>query len=290
MTSEATIEAVSGPIVQPGANSGTSASLSLRQSAALEFHASLQLLAERARFLTGAAGVAVALDRDGQFIYSAATGSLVPEIGAIADVTKCHLCECIKPAQTNVLPPDASGDESHASLAVPLSRDEKVVGFFELAPGACPFEAADVKTVTRLSAMVSTALDHLDAAEHSEHLIRESSPEPPAVPPRPVSWHAPEAAAAALSPAKNSPLPSPTDVHTCRECGFPVSGVRTVCLDCEKHCDGPKADPKSDPKPNPNPPAEMFATDQASWISAHGYTIASLLVTALAAAIIFWLR
>src|SRR6266567_4237928 len=98
MTSEATIEAVSGPIVQPGANSGTSASLSLRQSAALEFH---------------------------------------------------------------------------ASLAVPLSRDEKVVGFFELALGACPFEAADVKTVTRLSAMVSTALDHLDAAEHSEHLIRE---------------------------------------------------------------------------------------------------------------------
>ena len=51
-------------------------------------HPALQLLAERARFLTGAAGVAVALEQDQQIVYTAATGSLVAEIGAIADIAR----------------------------------------------------------------------------------------------------------------------------------------------------------------------------------------------------------
>ncbi len=80
---------------------------------------------------------------------------------------------------------------------------------------------------------------------------------------------------------------SPRGVHTCAGCGFPVSGRRTLCLDCEKHGD----DPRNDPTLAAHPPVEMFATEKEErWISAHGYTIASLLVTALAAAIIFWLR
>jgi hypothetical protein len=40
------------------------------------------------------------------------------------------------------------------------------------------------------------------------------------------------------------------------------------------------------------PPADLFAsaTKQERWLSAHGYTIASLLLTALTAAVILWLR
>jgi hypothetical protein len=35
----------------------------------------------------------------------------------------------------------------------------------------------------------------------------------------------------------------------------------------------------------------MFTLEkQESWISAHGYTVASLLVTALVAAVVYWLR
>ena len=65
MSSRATREAVYYPSAGPFADSGAPGFVSLRQSASLEFHASVQLLAERARFLTGAEGVAVALSRTG---------------------------------------------------------------------------------------------------------------------------------------------------------------------------------------------------------------------------------
>jgi hypothetical protein len=298
MNSRATREAVYYPSAEPVSDSDTPGFVSLRQSATLEFHASVQLLAERARFLTGADGVAVALEQNGQFVYCAATGNSAPETGTAADVTRHPLGECIKTGQAaRLLVERISGDASAQvfHLAVPLLRDEKVVGFFELAPGAYAFQDTDLETVIRLAAMASTALDHLNAAEHTERLIGDAKPEKPATQLRPVLWHAPEPSASQPAPAESHPLPASTDVHACNVCGFPVSGGRTLCVDCETHRDDPKNDPKSNPRngrsPNQNPPAELFATqNQESWIEAHGYTIASLMVTALAAAIIYWLR
>ena len=279
MNSDAQTEALSDLIGMSG-ESGAPVFASLRQSAALEFHASVQLLAERARFLTGATGVAVALDQDGQFVYCAAVGSMVPEIGATTDATRASAPGST--AETPVLP------QSHDShFDVPILRGDKVVGFFELISGACALEDADIEAITRLSALVSTALAHRDAAEHTEILIAEAPSQTPAPPAGPILWHAPEADASQPSPAQSIQSPAPADVHPCTLCGFPVSGRRTLCLDCEKHEDDPKNDLKSDL----NPPVEMFATEpHESWISAHGYTIASLLVSALAVAIIYWLR
>jgi len=252
---------------------------SLRQSAALEFHASLQLLAERAAFLTGASGVAVALNQDGRFVYCAGLGSAVAEVGATADVTRYPLNPATLAHRASDWTGEASADGSR--VAVPVLRDEKVVGFFELVPGTVALEHADMEAVTRLSAMVGTVLDHRDAAEHTESLIEEVKLEP-AVPAGPVLWHAPEAIAPEPAPAERSQSTAPADVHACTACGFPVSGVRTLCVDCDKHGDETKRDL--------TPPAEMFATENESWISAHGYTIASLLVSVLAAAIVYWLR
>ncbi len=287
MNAEAKTEAASSPIGEPGVESGPPVFLSLKQGAELEFHASVQLLAERARFVTGAASAAVALEQGGQFVYCAASGSPAPELGVTADVTRYPLRKCIKTGQAVRLPRNESG--SHSALAIPVLRDEKVVGFFEVVPGAIAFEDAEVAAIARLSAMVSTALDHLDAAEHTESLIRreERKPEVLAAPAGPVLWHAPEPTASELVLAKNPQSPTPTDVRTCSACGFPVSGVRTLCLDCETHQDDSQPIPTTDQKPA----VELFAVQkQESWISAHGYTIASLLVTALAAAIILWLR
>jgi hypothetical protein len=135
--------------------------------------------------------------------------------------------------------------------------------------------------------MVSTALDHLEAAEHSATLIRERKPEEPAAPAGPVLWHAPETAASESAPEKNPQPLAPADVRACTTCGFPVSGVRTLCVDCESR----REDPRNDPQHDSTPPAELFALGkEESWISAHGYTIASVLVSALAMAIIYWLR
>jgi hypothetical protein len=272
---------------EPQTGSDTSAFASLEQAAALEFHATMQLLAERGRFLTGATGVAVALEQEGQFVYSAAAGSLVPNLGATADVTKYPLRKCVKTGEAVRLPIEASSLGANIPLAVGVLKDEKVVAFFELAPGPHAFEDADVEAVSRLSDMVSTALDHLQAAKHSARLIGETSPEEPAVPAGPVLWHAPETAAAESAPEKNPQAHGPADVRACTACGFPVSGVRTLCVDCESRRD----DPKNDPQHDPTPPAELFALGKGeSWISAHGYTIASVLVSALAVAIIYWLR
>jgi hypothetical protein len=267
----------------PESDPGLPGFLSLRESAALEFQASVQLLAERARFLTRADGVAVALKQGGQFVYCAAAGDSAPETGTTADVTRHPLGECIQTGRAVRLVVERISDEAASEgshLAVPLLRDGEVAGFLELLPGVCTFEDADIETATRLSAMVSTALDHLEAAENTDSLISELKQTPP--PAGPVLWHAPEGAP---EPAAADSHPSiPVELHACTSCGFPVSGGRSRCVDCEeRHQDTPALDPRRS--------AEMFAPgNQESWISAHGYTIASLLVTALTAAIIYWLR
>jgi hypothetical protein len=216
---------------------------------------------------------------------------MVPEIGAIADITSHALsCAILEPpaspsSSTGETPDLPRSHDSH--FTVPVLRDRKVVGFFELIAGACALEDADIVAITRLSALVSTALAHRDAAEHTEILVAQARSQATAPPGVPILWHAPEAAASEPTPAQRTQSPVPADVHPCTVCGFPISGRRTLCLDCEKHGD----DPRYDPTPGANPPAEMFAAQpHEGWISAHGYTIASLLVTALAAAIIFWLR
>src|SRR5260370_1854276 len=91
MNTDAQTEALSDLIGQSGAESSVPVFVSLRRLAALEFNASVQLMAERARFLTGETGVAIALDQDGQVVYCAAAGSMVPEIGATVDGTKYAL-------------------------------------------------------------------------------------------------------------------------------------------------------------------------------------------------------
>jgi hypothetical protein len=285
------------PIAEPQADSETPAFSSLKQSAALEFHATVQLLAERARFLTAAAGVAVALEQGGQFVYTAAAGTMVPEIGATADITKYPLRKCIKTGEAVRLPLEAA-DGRHPGLAVAILRDKKVVGFFELAPEAIAFEDDDVESISRLAAGISTALEHLEAAEHSAKLIGEAKSPKPTLPAGPLLWHAPETTSKPAA-AQSSTTQISADVHPCTACGFPVSGARTLCVDCDSHRDSPKNDPKNDRKNDPKhdptlasrPPAALFATEaEESWISAHGYTIASVLVSALAVAIIYWLR
>jgi hypothetical protein len=286
------------PSAESVADSGAPGFVSLRQSASLEFHASVQLLAERARFLTGAEGVAVALEQYGQFVYCAASGGSAPETGTVADVTRHPLDECIRTGRAARLVVERISGEASAQvfhLAVPLLRDDKVVGFFELAPGSFAFEDADIETVTRLANMANTALDHLDAAEHTENLIGAAEPEKPAPVLRPVLWHAPESSATKPAATENLRTVVPANVHTCNVCGFPVSDGRTLCVDCDAHRDDPNysrnSARKASPPPDTNPLAELFATqNQESWIEAHGYTIASLLVTALTAAIIYWLR
>jgi hypothetical protein len=247
----------------------------LAQAAALEFQATLQLLVERARFLTAASSVAIALQEDEVFVYGAASGDSAPEAGAEVDVSKEPVHECIE--QRKAARAQAGLTDILFTLAVPVITDEMVLGFFELR-GHCEFEDCDIEAVTRLAGMVSTAIDHRNAATHAESRIFEQlSAVSPTVP---SLWHAPASVPQESSQQKTSPAVSgPAEVHKCGSCGFPVSYGRKLCVDCEQKTDVA------------HPPAEILSTPaHENWISAHGYTIASLLVTALTVAIIYWLR
>jgi GAF domain-containing protein len=254
---------------------------SLIQTATRELHASMQLLAARARFVTGASGVAIALQEDGQFVYCASTGTSVPGIGTQADIKKETLRQCIQDNRAIRFTSGGDHKDPIFALALPVIRKRKVSGFFELATTHGAFVDDDIQVVSRLAEMASIALDHMEAARRSENQMLEpnlgAAPEPIVS----MLWHAPDRVPAVPSLPPNSPAPPPpVKIHACNSCGFPISLGRTLCLDCEEH--PPRAVPTE---------TALFTTEkQESWISAHGYTIASLLVTGLAAAIILWLR
>jgi hypothetical protein len=247
---------------------------SLIQTASLEFRASVHLLAERARFLTGATGTAIAIKDGVTFKYCASSGRSVPETGSPADRDREVIRKCLETKEAA----SSAADKTSFILAVPIIRNQEVCGFFELATKH-PGGAIDPQSVSPLAEMVNTALDHLQAAEQAESRILEPGLEKPS---GPALWHAPQPAAPVPlripTSAETPPLPD-AKVQLCQSCGFPVSLGRTLCLDCEKL-------PASSAAIR-----ELFTTDkQESWISAHAYTVASLLVTALAVAVILWLR
>ena len=256
---------------------------SLIQAATLEFHASLQLLAERVRFLTGATGVAVAVQQDDEFVYCASSGASVSEIGSAANLAQENIRECLATSQSvrsaiaNAKKKE-QGNVSNFSLVVPVKGTGKVTGFFDLVSSR-GFEEQDIRAVTRLADVASTVLELRDGAEQAESRMFELKQAQAPKPVTPVLWHAP--ARVETSDAGPSAISSLAinEIHACSSCGFPVSDGRNLCVECERN-------PAS-----AVPQTEMFMLGkQESWISAHGYTVASLLVTALVAAIIYWLR
>jgi len=236
----------------------------------MEFHACLQLLAERASFLTAATGVAIALPEGSSLSYCAAIGSNVSLPGNSVETTEPAIKDCIQKRRVVRL---AAG--SQFKLLVPISAEEKAVGFFELV-NKYEWTNQDADAVTRLADLAAVALEHRVAAEMAEAQAWQGLPEQLS----PVAWHAPEKPD--LAPAEESKTEPAkiTAVKMCAACGFPVSPGRNLCVECEQKSETPVA-----------APAELFSTqNQESWISEHGYTVASLIVSALAAAIVFWLR
>jgi len=171
--------------------------------AMLEFQATLQLLVERARFVTAASSVALATKEDGEFVYAAGTGDSAPEAGVAVDTAPPSIQRCLKhqlPVQT-----EASPAQPSASLIVPILKDGKLCGFFELL-GRSRFEQSDLEAVARLAEMVNTAIEHRSAAIRVESRefgqVSEMSRAPV-----PKLWHAPESAEPKPEPSTSANLP-----------------------------------------------------------------------------------
>jgi hypothetical protein len=260
---------VATPLAVADEHSGLSGLADHVLNARVELYACLQLLADRARFMTGATWAAIALHEQNEFVYCAAAGNSAPVIGSEFNVT--------------TLRPERSLGADRKSLQVTVIRNSRTAGFFQLFSETAKFSDDDLQSIIRLADMVGTAINCMEAEQNS---IADRPPSVPALvaqspkPTPPVLWHAPDGIASGASNKSSPASDRAVSVYECESCGFPVSRGRTICVDCEE-------------RGTPSATMARLLTarqKEESWISAHGYTIASLLVSALVAAVIYWLH
>jgi putative methionine-R-sulfoxide reductase with GAF domain len=159
----------------PGDDGGKS----LSAMAERDLNAALQLLAERAQYIAGASGAAIALREGAEMICRASAGPSAPELGAALQVNSGLSGESVR-TRCLLRCDDAESDprvnrESCRLLGIasvvvmPLVRDGEVNGVFELlSDRAYAFEERDIAALGRLGEMIQTAVDHAEAAKRAE--------------------------------------------------------------------------------------------------------------------------
>ena len=159
----------------PGEDGGKS----LSEMAQRDLDATLQLLAERAQYITGASGVAIALREGENMVCCASAGPSAPGMGTHLQIDSGLSAESVRTRQT-LHCNDAENDPrvnqescrafGIASVVVmPLVRGKEVYGVFELLAGRpSAFEERDFIALQRLSEMIQTAVDLAEAARRAE--------------------------------------------------------------------------------------------------------------------------
>ncbi|MGB8582159.1 MAG: GAF domain-containing protein [Candidatus Sulfotelmatobacter sp.] len=149
------------------------AARSLAEMAHRDLDAALQLLAERAQYITGASGTAIALRRGehNDMVCRAAAGSSAPDLGALLSMELGLSGECVRTRQL-LRCDDAERDPRvnrevcrelgiASVIVMPIVGDEQVLGIFELLSGKPrAFDERDLSALLRLSEMVEAAVKH----------------------------------------------------------------------------------------------------------------------------------
>jgi hypothetical protein len=301
---------------------------SLAAWARRDLEATLQLLADRAQYITGGTGAAIAL-RDGDFIMCrASSGPSAPQVGSYFEVSSGLSGESVR-TRKMLRCDDASTDPrvnfdsckalGIASFAVmPLIRHDEVIGIFEIFSNkARAFQERDLLALERMGEMVNTALDQVknpkvraDAREleiNSAPMQAFDSHSRPAPisnpetlpPPSQTLEAAPDAPSEAVDddalPIDHSflfgesaepvaPGPQPqsattvSGIGTCAACGFPVSGGRKLCLDCEASAPKQRSLAQSSASDAPAFLAGLEAekTGFKHWIISHRYLLGTI--------------
>jgi hypothetical protein len=146
---------------------------SLAEMAERDLDAALQLLSDRAQYITGASGAAIALRRGEHhdMLCRASSGSNAPELGSLLSMDYGLSGECVRTRQ--LLRCDDTGRDSRVNhevcrelgiasvVVVPILSGQQIVGVFELLSGTPrAFEERDLSALLRLSGMVETAVTH----------------------------------------------------------------------------------------------------------------------------------
>jgi putative methionine-R-sulfoxide reductase with GAF domain len=271
---------------------------SMADAAQRDLEAALQLLAERAQYLTGASGASIGLREGGEMVCRAGAGPAAAEVGVEIEAGSGLTAESIRSCQL-VRCDHAEGDSRvnreschelgvKSAMVMPLLREQEVVGVFELvADRESAFEERDVAALIRLAEMALTVVELADAAQRALPEISGSERD----------QGVPEKTIAAMEPAKpievgqelsstNAEPPAPAEtaqIGSCEACGFPVSQGRTWCVDCEQAGRSAERKPSGD--------ASAFSHLSAmgreeTWFQAHSYTLGALLVAALTIALL----
>jgi hypothetical protein len=158
---------------------------SLAEMAQRDLDAALQLLADRAQFITGATGAAIALRRNGMndMLCRASTGANAPELGAMLStefglsgesVRTKQLLRCDDAERDTRVNREVCRQQGIASVVVmPVVHDDEVLGVFELFSGKTnAFGERDLSAVQRLGGMVETAVRLAHVTENLPEKLR----------------------------------------------------------------------------------------------------------------------
>ncbi|MGB9235511.1 MAG: GAF domain-containing protein [Terriglobales bacterium] len=217
-------EVADGRQFSSGGGDGPSARRALEEP---ELEAALQLLVERAQYITGATGTALALPQGSEMVCRASAGSCAPSIGARLQVRSGLTGESI--ARRQLLRCDNAEADPRVNLeacralgiasivVLPLlRRNGEVRGLLELfSDHPYAFEERDLIALERMADLTLTALD---LAEQRHDAVAPAPPEKQSEASRvrtPVSSSANVVAAASTLRAPReipAPMPSPSPV------------------------------------------------------------------------------
>ena len=260
-------------------------SSSLEETAQRDLKVSLQLLAERMQYITGASAATIALKEGQDMCCRASAGPMATESGAQLRADPALITECIRQRQIlccNAAENGTSADGTgygtlgiKSIMVLPLIQEAEATGILELlADRPQAFDDRDGAALEHLSEMVLTALEHSDAAKRALAGIATAEPlssGKPAVPPEGSSSSTPGVSLPPSTVAKKV-----EKARRCEACGFPVSEGRTLCIDCE---DAHVAEESSGTAPAFL--SQLVREHEQGWLQAHFYTIGTLLMVAL---------
>jgi transcriptional regulator with GAF, ATPase, and Fis domain len=159
---------------------------SLTNMAQRDLDAALQLLAQRAQYITAASGAAVALREEGGMICRASAGTSAPGLGSHLQTDSGLSGESVRTRQ--ILRCDNAETDSRVNretcqalgiasvIVMPLIQNDEVIGVFELfSDRVSAFEERDVVALQRISEMIMTAVGHANAAKRTELDLRNTS-------------------------------------------------------------------------------------------------------------------
>lgn len=289
----------------PGDDGGQS----LAEIAVRDLEVALQLLAERAQYITGAAGAAIALLQGDQMVCRASAGPSAPQVGALLEVSSGLSGESVRTRK--VLCCDNAESDPRvdreicealgivSAMVMPLFHQEQVVGVFELlSTKVRAFQERDLIALQRLGEMIQTAVEHAEAAKRVQSEIKqEASPIRLAEVKVKLGDVAEAADEDQVMPASSlaadglgSELTERVErgnIGRCTSCGFPVSEGRALCLDCE-----PNRGPRRD-RANASPVEGALGIDdepERNWLQSNKYLIGTLIVAVTTMVWLLWFR